>query len=216
MCIGFGLSRSWGRQAYISLVHLSVAEQRRKTTHAHTSKADLRLRYSSTMFTSLYIVAVVSSLAIVVQAFLPSERSVYPNLHKRLTGQSIAFACFGGGGDCQCPLDLNNDEGVLINVYPGYQCAYPNGACQWDDKTGALQNTGQTNCPTSAPCSTVSGCQCPLDLNGDTGVLINQFTGYQCAYPNGACTWDGLGNLQNIAQTNCPGLAKCAQLGNDS
>ena len=52
----------------------------------------------------------------------------------QLTGQSVAFACFGGGCDCECPTDLNGDPGVLINVYPGYQCAYPNGACTWEDK----------------------------------------------------------------------------------
>ena len=55
-----------------------------------------------------------------------------------LTGQSIAFACFGGGGDCECPIDNNGDSGVLINVYPGYQCAYPNGACTWDDKVRSI------------------------------------------------------------------------------
>ena len=62
------------------------------------------------------------------------------NMHKRtLTGQTVAFACYGGGGDCECPSDLNGDSGVLINVYPGFQCAYPNGACTWDDKVrGAL------------------------------------------------------------------------------
>lgn len=65
--------------------------------------------------------------------------SIPATLHRRqLTGQSIAFACFGGGGDCQCPTDNNGDSGVLINVYPGYQCAYPNGACTWDDKVGCL------------------------------------------------------------------------------
>ena len=67
-----------------------------------------------------------------------TPRSVFSPLsefHRRgLTGQNIAFACYGGGGDCQCPSDLNGDSGVLINVYPGYQCAYPNGACTWDDK----------------------------------------------------------------------------------
>ncbi|OSX65811.1 hypothetical protein POSPLADRAFT_1116048, partial [Postia placenta MAD-698-R-SB12] len=130
--------------------------------------------------------------------------------------QPVSFACYGGGGDCNCPADLTGASGVLINVYPGYQCAYPAGACTWDDKTGALQNTLQTNCPSSAPCSTVSGCSCPADLNDDAGVMINQFTGYQCAYPKGACTWDYLGNLTNTAQTNCPSYAKCAQLASDS
>ena len=57
-----------------------------------------------------------------------------PNLHRRsLTGQTVAFACYGGGGDCECPVDNNGDSGVLIHVYPGYQCAYPNGACTWSD-----------------------------------------------------------------------------------
>lgn len=58
------------------------------------------------------------------------------------------------------------------------------------NQSGALQNIAQTNCPTVASCSTSLGCECPVDLNGDTGVLINQFTGYQCAYIHGACTWD--------------------------
>ncbi|EKM51426.1 uncharacterized protein PHACADRAFT_263551 [Phanerochaete carnosa HHB-10118-sp] len=168
------------------------------------------------MFSSAYALAIVSSLAIVAQAFNPAIRSPNPSLQKRLTGQTVAFACFGGGGDCECPTDLNGGSGVLINVYPGYQCAYPNGACTWDDKTGALQNIFQTNCPTSAPCSTAGGCSCPLDLDQNTGVLINQFTGYQCAYPDGACTWDFDGNLQNTAQTNCPTDAKCVQSGSDS
>ncbi|KAF7797008.1 hypothetical protein EIP86_008200 [Pleurotus ostreatoroseus] len=110
---------------------------------------------------------------------------------RTLTGQTIAFSCYGGGGDCECPTDNNGDSGVLINVYPGFQCAYPNGACTWDDESGALQNIYQTNCPSTAPCSKTSGCICPKDNNDDTGVMINQFTGYQCAYHGGACTWDG-------------------------
>ena len=89
------------------------------------------------MLSSVHTLAIVSSLAVVAQAFNPAIRSPNPNLHKRLAGQSIAFACFGGGGDCECPTDLNGGSGVLINVYPGYQCAYPNGACTWDDKVRA-------------------------------------------------------------------------------
>jgi hypothetical protein len=73
----------------------------------------------------------------------------------------------------------------------GYQCAYPGGACTWQDITGALQNTHQTNCPTVAPCPS-TGCACPIDNNLDTGVLINVFKGYQCAYHGGACTWDSV------------------------
>ncbi|EIN11419.1 hypothetical protein PUNSTDRAFT_17261, partial [Punctularia strigosozonata HHB-11173 SS5] len=109
---------------------------------------------------------------------------------------------------CVCPKDNNRDSGVLINVFPGYQCAYPTGACTWSDTTGQLQNTDQTNCPADAPCP-ASGCVCPADNNGDKGVLINNFSGYQCAYPNGACTWDFDGNLQNTMQTNCPSHEVC-------
>lgn len=58
------------------------------------------------------------------------------------------------------------------------------------DQTGACTNPQQTNCPSAAACSHAAGCTCPRDLNGDIGVMINQFTGYQCAYPHGACTWD--------------------------
>ncbi|KAI0086876.1 hypothetical protein BDY19DRAFT_908043 [Irpex rosettiformis] len=165
------------------------------------------------------IFLLVSSLAASAAANTLTARSAFSpmsDLHRRgLTGQNIAFACFGGGGDCQCPLDTFGDSGVLINVYPGFQCAFPSGACTWDDVTGALSNTQQTNCPTSATCSTSGGCTCPHDLNGDTGVLINQFTGYQCAYPHGACTWDFDGVLQNTAQTNCQTQAKCVQSGTD-
>ena len=80
-------------------------------------------------FTSLAVSAVASNLA-ARSAFSPLS-----DLHRRgLTGQNVAFACFGGGGDCECPLDNNGDSGVLINVYPGFQCAFPSGACTWDDK----------------------------------------------------------------------------------
>ncbi|KAI0074904.1 hypothetical protein K474DRAFT_1647405 [Panus rudis PR-1116 ss-1] len=121
----------------------------------------------------------------------------------------VLIGCYpGGAGGCPCPKDLNGDSGVLINFFPGYQCAYPGGACSWDDQDGSLMNIAQTNCPSSAPCPS-TGCTCPVDNNGDTGVLINYFTGYQCAYPNGACTWDSSGSLTNIRQGNCPSSAKC-------
>ncbi len=47
--------------------------------------------------------------------------------------QPVAFACFGGGGNCECPSDNFHDSGTLINVWPGFQCAYPAGACTWED-----------------------------------------------------------------------------------
>ncbi len=93
-----------------------------------------------------------STLAVSVAASGLSARSAFSpssDLHRRgLTGQNVAFACFGGGGDCECPLDLHGDSGVLINVYPGFQCAFPNGACTWDDKVSIictiLSNTANT------------------------------------------------------------------------
>lgn len=66
-------------------------------------------------------------------------------------------------------------------------------------QTGALQNVNQTNCPTKAACSTSSGCECPTDLNNNTGVLVNQFAGYQCVYTNGACTWNAVRSQSEIA-----------------
>ena len=54
--------------------------------------------------------------------------------HGSISSSNIAFACYGGGGNCECPLDKHHNSGVLINVWPGYQCAYPAGACTWDDK----------------------------------------------------------------------------------
>lgn len=66
-------------------------------------------------------------------------------------------------------------------------------------QTGELQNKQQTNCPSTASCNVAAGCTCPHDNNGDTGVLINQFTGYQCAYPHGACTWDSVRTILYLA-----------------
>ncbi|KAI0791240.1 hypothetical protein C8Q75DRAFT_757309 [Abortiporus biennis] len=124
--------------------------------------------------------------------------------------QGVLIGCYPGGlGGCPCPIDNFNNTGVLINVFPGYQCAYPNGACSWNDRDGSLFNIAQDNCPPSAPCPS-TGCVCPLDKLGDIGVMINYFTGYQCAYPNGACTWDSNGSLTNIRQGNCPVSAACA------
>jgi hypothetical protein len=62
--------------------------------------------------------------------------SVFSSLHRRTTSQ-VAVACFQqptASAPCACPTDLNGDDGVLINYYPGYQCAYPGGACTWGDK----------------------------------------------------------------------------------
>ncbi|EKM51468.1 uncharacterized protein PHACADRAFT_152228 [Phanerochaete carnosa HHB-10118-sp] len=161
------------------------------------------------MFASVAAIALFAILAISADASPWQARSTSPrdNSFGRRTLP---------GGDCQCPADLNGDSGVLINFFSGYQCAYAGGACTWNDNTGALQNTDQTNCPTNAPCSTDTSCSCPTDNNGDTGDLINQFTDYQCAYPNGACLWNIDGTLRNTGQANCPSNAPCQQSGSDS
>jgi len=47
-------------------------------------------------------------------------------------------------------------------------------------------------------------CPCPFDNFDDTGVLINQITTFQCAFPTGACAYDASdGALLNTAQLNC-------------
>lgn len=156
------------------------------------------------------LIALASSALLASGADISSREDA--SLEKRTTQTAPLIGCYpGGAGGCPCPKDKNGDSGVLINFFPGYQCAYPDGACSWDDQDGSLQNQAQTNCPRSAPCPS-TGCTCPLDLNNSTGVLINYFTGYQCAYPHGACTWDSTGALANTAQTNCPSSAVCNAL----
>ncbi|KAF7797000.1 hypothetical protein EIP86_008190 [Pleurotus ostreatoroseus] len=125
--------------------------------------------------------------------------------------QSVTQSCVGStsAGSCACPTNNLGETGVLINTYPGYQCAYPGGACTWDDSTGELQNPQQTNCPAEAPCNVVAGCACPRDNNGDAGVLINQFSGYECMYLAGPCTWNSNGELVNSNPGACPLNAKC-------
>ena len=88
---------------------------------------------SSALALALFAVATEARAALEIRA--PGYTFLSNSMHKRsITGQTVAFACYGGGGDCECPVDNNGDSGVLINVFPGYQCAYPSGACTWDDK----------------------------------------------------------------------------------
>ncbi len=108
------------------------------------------------MFSRLaaFTLAVAATISIAVEARTghyarPASHDIFGAaiLGKRtLTGQTIAFSCYGGGGDCECPTDNNGDIGVLINVYPGFQCAYAGGACTWDDQVRSLTlrmiNTG--------------------------------------------------------------------------
>lgn len=88
--------------------------------------------YSRMISKSFFFVFCAVAVAALTKPNFTPNHSV---LQKRLAGQSVAFACYGGGGDCQCPIDLTGDSGgVLMNVYPGFQCAYADGACTWDDK----------------------------------------------------------------------------------
>ena len=101
------------------------------------------------MFTHFTTLTLLSALAIFAGAHRQHARSPShialenSSLHRRtLTGQTVAFSCYGGGGDCECPTDLTGASGVLINVFPGYQCAYAGGACTWDDKVRIVLHMG--------------------------------------------------------------------------
>lgn len=62
-------------------------------------------------------------------------------LHRRTGGGQIPISCNDippETAPCTCPQDLNKDSGVLINWFPGYQCAYPGGACTWSNTVGLL------------------------------------------------------------------------------
>ncbi|KAH8100377.1 hypothetical protein BXZ70DRAFT_907480 [Cristinia sonorae] len=108
-----------------------------------------------------------------------------------------------------CPRDSFNDAGVLINTFPFFTCAYPDGACDWDSTTGQLENSAQQNCPGFVSCENT--CECPPDKTGAAGRLITmQSQGIQCAYPHGACTFSEDGGLFNATgQTNCPLTNDC-------
>ena len=78
------------------------------------------------MLANVATAAFLSTLAVLASAARhPGRAPAYIDLSSRslnrrtLTGQTIAFSCYGGGGDCECPTDNNGDSGVLINVYPG-------------------------------------------------------------------------------------------------
>ncbi|KAI0074687.1 hypothetical protein K474DRAFT_1601090 [Panus rudis PR-1116 ss-1] len=113
---------------------------------------------------------------------------------------------------CPCPLDKFGDTGVEINTFNFFQCAYTQGTCDWSTNTGELENTAQSNCPGSAPpCPSGVDCVCPVDLNGSTGREIGIGSSVQCAYPNGACTYNTNGALMNaLGQSNCPTFSGCA------
>lgn len=66
---------------------------------------------------------------------VPSHALPRASITRRTGTEQVTIACHTDGAPaCICPKDLNGDTGVLINVYPGYQCAYRNGACTWSDQ----------------------------------------------------------------------------------
>ncbi|KAI0731851.1 hypothetical protein C8Q72DRAFT_882950 [Fomitopsis betulina] len=117
---------------------------------------------------------------------------------------------------CECPTDLTGDQnGALINLYPDLQCTYSGGVVCTYDQSGMLKTTRETDCTAEAMlCSTEDSCECPNDLQGNSGVVVD--LGYQCAYVHGACTWSNNGTLTNTEQNNCPADAPCEELGGDN
>lgn len=84
---------------------------------------------------SLLFFAVSTTLFTNAMLTLPRDVST---LTKRQAPQGVLIGCYSGGaGGCPCPIDNFGDEGLLINVFPGYQCAYPEGACSWSDKVSS-------------------------------------------------------------------------------
>lgn len=83
------------------------------------------------------LVAVVSA-ALLVGAGTTSTRDLTTLERRTSDPDPVLIGCYpGGAGGCPCPKDNNGDKGVLINFFPGYQCAYPGGACSWDDQVSA-------------------------------------------------------------------------------
>ena len=85
--------------------------------------------------TSTGLVTLLSAAVLVSGASMSSRETT--TLEKRTDSgsQPVLIGCYpGGAGGCPCPIDNNGDTGVLINFFPGYQCAYPDGACSWDDQ----------------------------------------------------------------------------------
>ena len=81
------------------------------------------------MFSTI-LLTLVSTALLAGASTTPASTS----LQKRTGSQGVLIGCYAGGAGCPCPIDNNGDTGVLINVFPGYQCAYPNGACSWSDR----------------------------------------------------------------------------------
>ena len=82
---------------------------------------------------SIAFVAVLAN-TLFASAHVTPSRDV-STLTKRDAPQGVLIGCYPGGlAGCPCPIDNNGDTGVLINVFPGYQCAYPAGACAWNDR----------------------------------------------------------------------------------
>lgn len=51
-------------------------------------------------------------------------------------GSAAAATIYARDPVCTCYPDIYHDEGVLINEYASYQCAYPSGSCVWISAVG--------------------------------------------------------------------------------
>lgn len=81
----------------------------------------------------MFFRATLLTLALAATAF--AANAPIP-LHRRTPGGQVPISCNDippETAPCACPLDLNHDTGVVINIFPGYQCAYPGGACTWSN-----------------------------------------------------------------------------------
>lgn len=92
---------------------------------------------------SVGFVTVVSAALLASAGTVDTSARDLTTLEERTsTADPVLIGCYpGGAGGCPCPKDLNGDKGVLINFFPGYQCAYPGGACSWDDQVSSLPLT---------------------------------------------------------------------------
>ena len=74
-----------------------------------------------------FMLASIASIAVLANSVFAGSLTL------RDDPQGVLIGCLPGAlAGCPCPTDKNGDSGRLINVFPTYQCAYPNGACDFN------------------------------------------------------------------------------------
>lgn len=63
-------------------------------------------------------------------------------------------------------------------------------------QSGDLVQPAQSFCVDHQPCSSMP-CPCHDDVNGHYGYVIDYPVEFQCAYPNGACTWQSTSEVSH-------------------